>query len=108
MKLVAVISLGVFAVTAPQTRAASLNYANSSGATFSFSQMSEYSFLDTFIGSIPGNTPQVMTDSRGDYLNWIPSTVLDAAAGGSKTSAYATSRFSSVISGKNSSNDVIS
>ena len=107
MKLVAIISLGVFAVTAPQTRAASLNYANSSGATFSFSQMSEYSFLDTFIGSIPGNTPQVMTDSRGDYLNWIPSTVLDAAAGGSKTSAYATSRFSSVISGKNSSNVAI-
>lgn len=83
--------------------AASLNYANSSGATFTFSQMSEYSYLDTFIGS-SSNIPQVMTDPAGDYLNWIPSTVLDAAAGGSKTSAYATSRFSSVISGKNSSN----
>ena len=79
---------------------ASLNYANSSGATFSFSQMSEYSYLDTFIGSIPGNTPQVMTDSRGDYLNWIPSTVLDAMAGGSRSSAYASSRFSAVIAGK--------
>lgn len=79
---------------------ASLNYANSSGTTFSFSQMSEYSYLDTFIGSIPGNTPQVMTDSRGDYLNWIPSTVLDAAAGGSRPSAYASSRFSAVVAGK--------
>lgn len=80
--------------------AASLNYANSSGSTFTFSQMSEYSYLDTFIGSIPGNVPQVMTDTRGDYLNWIPSTVLDAAAGGSRPSAYATSRFSTVIAGK--------
>lgn len=83
-----------------KSSAASLNYANSSGAIFSFSQMSEYSYLDTFIGSIPSNIPQVFTDSKGDYLNWIPSTVLDAAAGGSSSSAYATSRFSTVIAGK--------
>jgi hypothetical protein len=99
MKLIAVISLGAFAVTVSPSRAASLNYANSSGTTFTFSQMSEYSYLNTFIGSIPGNIPQVFTDPRGDYLNWVPSTVLDAAANSSAPSAYATSRFSTVISG---------
>ena len=99
MKIKILAISGVYLALSHLLPAASLNYANSSGTTFTFSQMSEYSYLDTFIGSVPSNIPQVMTDTSGDYLNWIPNTVLDAAANTSNPSAYATSRFSTVISG---------
>lgn len=100
MKLIFNFALA-FAFLCGPLRAASLNYANSSGGTFTFSQMSEYSYLDTFIGS-PNNVPQAGTDGRGDYLNWVPSTVLDVTAATSPSSAFATSRFSAVITGNTS------